>query len=176
MKIKLFMFSLIAVTMVRATPPVEAGKAIFTARCAACHNVNKVIVGPALADVDKRHTIEWIVNFVHSSQSVIKGGDKAAVELFNKFNHIQMPDHPDLTADNIKNIVEYIKSESVAAAVEKAPFAKPTQLQTAYKPLSLHDNYGFFIAYLIVVALLVVGLLFAVEVKIFERRMNEKVK
>ena len=175
MKIRFFILFLIATTVVRATPPVEDGKAIFTARCASCHNVNKVIVGPALGGVDKRHSIEWIVNFVHSSQTVIKGGDKAATELFDKFNHIQMPDHPDLTADNIKNVVEYIKSESSStASAAKAPFAKPTKLQTAYKPLSLHDDYGFFLAYLVIVALLIVGLLFFVQVKAIERNMHSE--
>jgi len=93
-----------------AAPPIAEGKAIFSTRCAGCHNVNKVVTGPALAGVDQRHSIDWIINFVHSSQTVIKGGDEKAVALFEKFNKIPMPDHPDLTAGNIKSIVEYIKS------------------------------------------------------------------
>lgn len=73
-----------------ANPLAEAGRALFTNRCAACHNVNKTLTGPALAGVDGRHTIEWIINFVHSSQTVIKSGDKEAVTLFEKFNKITM--------------------------------------------------------------------------------------
>ena len=172
MKLKLFILALVAVTFVRATPPLEEGKTIFAARCASCHNINKVVVGPALANVHERHSIDWIVNFVHSPQTLIKNGDKAAVALFNQFNHIQMPDHPDLTADNIKNIVEYIKSESTAAPADAAPFVKPLQVYTAYQPLSIH-NYGFFIGYLFVVALLIAGLLIAVQVKSFERKMQK---
>jgi len=52
-----------------ADPPVNEGKVIFNSRCASCHNVNKILTGPALAGVDQRYSIDWIVNFVHSSQA-----------------------------------------------------------------------------------------------------------
>ncbi|WP_162944668.1 cytochrome c [Flavisolibacter nicotianae] len=157
-----------------AAPPVEEGKTIFSARCAGCHNINKVLTGPALAGVDKRRTIDWIVNFVHSSQTVIKKGDATAVELFNKFNHIPMPDHPDLSADNIKNIVEYIKSEATGSNPEKAPFARPSQLRPSYKPLTF-ANYGFFLSYIALVCLLIGVLIFAVQLKQYQRSAKEKV-
>jgi cytochrome c551/c552 len=89
-----------------ANPTPEKGKAIFTTRCAGCHNVNKTLTGPLLAGVDQRRSIEWIIDFVHSSQTMVKSGDKNAVALFEQFNRIPMPDHPDLTDDHIKSIVE----------------------------------------------------------------------
>src|SRR5215218_5164221 len=110
MKPKLFLSVLVIMISLYASanPPVEEGKAIFTTRCASCHNVNKMVVGPALAGVDQRHSIDWIVNFVQSSQTVIRSGDEKATALFAKFNNIQMPDHKDLTAENIKSVVEVI--------------------------------------------------------------------
>ena len=170
MKSKFLFLALLAATLVKAAPPVEEGKTIFTSRCAGCHNINKVMTGPALAGVDKRRTIDWIVNFVHSPGKVIKAGDPAAVALFNQF-HIQMPDHPDLTADNIKNVVEYIKTEASAAPAgdTKAPFAKPAQLRPNYKPLTL-ANTGFFITYFALVGLLIAVLLFAVQLKSYQRQ------
>src|SRR5687767_9005656 len=92
--------------------PIEEGKAIFSSRCASCHNINKDLTGPALAGVSDRRTIEWITSFIKSSQTMVKSGDKDAVALFEKFNKIPMPDHLDLTDDNIKSIVAYIKSAS----------------------------------------------------------------
>lgn len=151
--------------------PIEEGKAIFTARCSGCHNVNKLVTGPALAGVDQRRSIDWIIKFVHSSQTVVKSGDPYAVALFEKFNKIPMPDHPDLTADNIKSIVEYIKSEA-SAADTKAPFAKPDQLHLNYFPLSITANYYFFIGYFALLTLLVSALLLLVEVKSVARNKN----
>lgn len=145
--------------LVHAAPPDE-GKVIFTARCASCHNVNKRMTGPALAGVDQRRSIDWIIRFVHSSKTVIASGDTAAVGLFEKFNRVAMPEHPDLTEAQIKSIVDYIKVEA-KNGVTAAPFEKPTRKPDGYLPLSIHD-YPFFGVYLFAVACLVGVLLFCV--------------
>lgn len=170
MKIKsliIFAFGLvISGGNVNANPdlPVE-GKTIFTSRCTACHSVNKTLTGPALAGVDKRRSTEWIINFVHSSQSMVKKGDKDAVALYEKFSKIAMPDHPDLTDENIKSIVEFIKSESRSAVNENTALAKPMERKPNYVPLSIEKDWGFFLSFLGSVIMLIAALLFAVHVK-----------
>ncbi|HVY73248.1 MAG TPA: cytochrome c [Puia sp.] len=154
-----------------AAPPVDAGKTIFASRCAGCHNVNKIVTGPALAGVSDRRPIDWIIKFVHSSQTVIKGGDPYAVALYEKFNKIPMPDHPDLSDDDIRGIVEYIKSAVVAPA-EKPSF-RPERIHPAYQPLSI-ANYGFMAAYLGLVLVLIGALLALVKIKAIERGRIEK--
>ena len=148
----------------------EEGKALFTNRCAACHNVNKTLTGPALAGVDQRHSIAWITTFVRSSQTVIKSGDKEAVALFEKFNKITMPDHSDLTEGDIKGIVEYIKLETKSVATDAAPFYEPGKRHPDYKPLSV-DNYGYFLSFLALVLVLVGSLLALVKVKSLQRKL-----
>lgn len=170
-RITLFLLALVASLQLWAAPPVEEGKTIFSTRCAGCHNVNKVITGPALAGVEQRRSMDWIINFVHSSQSLVQKGDKDAIAVYEKFNKIPMPDHKDLSSDNIKSIVEYIKSEAKVGGEDKAPFKKPGKLRPNYTPVSI-TNYGFFIGYLSVVSLLIIGLLFAVQVKSIERKLK----
>lgn len=79
-----------------------------------------------------------------------------------------MPDHADLTAENIKSIVAYIKSES-SSSIDKPPFTKPEKLHPAYTPVSVY-NYGFFISFLLGIGLLIAVMLFAVQVKSMERK------
>ena len=174
LKITFLFFSLLSVATLIAAPPVEEGKAIFASRCAACHNVNKTLTGPALAGVDQRRSIDWIINFVHSSQKMVKSGDKDAVALFTKFNNIPMPDHSDLSAAQIKNVVEYIKTEAKPVEETKAPFAIPSKLRPNYTPLSI-KNYGFFLSWFAIIALLIGVLLFAVQLKEYERKVANKV-
>lgn len=146
-------------------PPLEKGKEIFSLRCAACHNVNKELTGPALAGVDERRSMSWIISFVRSSQSLVKNGDKDAISVFEKFNKIPMPDHADLTEESIKDIIAYIKSEAKPEVAVTAPFKKPGKLQPNYLPLSIKKDYAFLISFIVLVALLIGVLLFAVHVR-----------
>lgn len=136
MKFRLSLFaSLILIShsfaSAQAQASADAGKAVFTARCTACHGIGKQVVGPDLKDVENLRSEQWIINFVHSSQTVIKSGDTAAVALFGEFNKTIMPDHKDLNDNDIKNIIAYIKEQSekvaknagmAAQKIEKIPY------------------------------------------------------
>ena len=109
-----------------AGPDSLAGKALFQKNCTSCHAVQTRVIGPALRNVFDLHSEAWIIKFVRSSQTVIKSGDTSAVNLFAQYNKTVMPDHPDLSDQDIKNIISYIRNESknviaqlpVTAAVE----------------------------------------------------------
>ena len=170
MKLKLIMYlalglSMIALEANAAPDPPKDGKLIFNSRCAACHNVNQVLTGPALAGVHDRRTMDWIVNFVRSSKTMVEKGDKDAVAIYEKFNKIPMPDHPDLTEENIKSIVEFIKSEAKPVGEENVPFAKPSDRKKNYTPVSLKNNFWPLLGMLVSVLLLIATLLFAAKVK-----------
>jgi cytochrome c551/c552 len=170
-KIMISIFILLAGCAIFSFTPVNEGKTIFSSRCASCHNVNKVVVGPALAGVTDRHSEEWIIKFVHSSQSVIIGGDTAAVRLYEKFNKIPMPDHPDLTAENIQGILAYIKSETKAFVPD--PSFRPEKVHPKYTPIT---NLNFFAAYLGLVILMAVSFVALVKVKEIQRnKMDDTV-
>jgi len=151
----------------------EKGKTIFTTRCTSCHNVNAKVVGPALANVDQRQTTDWIISFIHSRKTMIEKKDKDAVALYNQFNQIVMPDHSDLSSDDIRSVLSYIKSETKSVATSEAPFAKPGKLVPNYLPLSFTKNAGFFISYLAAVFVLVFLLIFAVNIKDAQRKHSD---
>jgi len=170
-KTKLVLVATLLITTLStiAAPPAEEGKAIFTSRCTGCHNVNKMVVGPALAGVDQRRPIDWIINFVHSSQKVVKSGDPYAVALFNKFNKIQMPDHPDLTADNIKSVVEYIKVEAKAA--NQKPAVQPETKQPNLITMIL-SNSALIATFSVLLLLLFASIVLLLKVQQMQRSKN----
>jgi cytochrome c551/c552 len=159
--------ALLITNSVFSTPPLDDGKLIFTSRCASCHNVNKVIVGPALAGVSERHSQDWIIQFVHSSQTVIKGGDKTATDLYDKFNKVPMPDHPDLSTDNIKSILAYIRAETKKPS--EAISFRPDKVHPAYTPI-LITNWQFFSGYMVLVLMLAAAMILLVRVKEIQRK------
>lgn len=166
---------LIVTLSLSANPPeTEEGKTIFTTRCAACHSINKILTGPALAGIGKRRSMDWIISFIQSSQSMVKGGDPDAVTLFEKFNKVPMPDHADLTPEKIKSVVDYIQSQSQPGVDEKKSIGKKMTKKINYLPLSFKANYPFFIGYVAVVLMLILALLFAVQSSSFQKRMRGK--
>lgn len=164
------MLLMIGANLRAATPSEEEGKEIFKNRCSGCHNVNKQVLGPALAKVYDRRSLDWIKKFVQSSQTVIKSGDKEAVEVFEKFNQTPMPDHRDITDVQVESIVAYIKSQEAAP---KVIVDRPESRVPAYMPLALTD-YGYITGFVGVVLLLILVLLLAVSVKNVEREIKKK--
>ncbi|MCP4573597.1 MAG: c-type cytochrome [bacterium] len=107
----------------------ESGEAIFNRICKACHTVGQgKLVGPDLAGVSQRRSVEWIIPFVQSSQTVIKSGDPDAAAMFEQFNKLIMPDNP-LSRSEVMTVIRYIE----AAAGDPAAVSEvlPTPLETA---------------------------------------------
>ena len=92
---------------------INAGKALFKTNCASCHNRNMKddLTGPALggveerwADYDQADLYSWIRN----SQALIQAGHPKANEIYNQWNKVAMTAFPNLTDDDIGNILSYI--------------------------------------------------------------------
>ncbi|MFC5681697.1 c-type cytochrome [Flavobacterium sp. MAHUQ-51] len=99
------------------------GKALFNANCAACHKLDAKSTGPALRGVADKHDKEWIYKWVHNSSDMIKSGDPAAVKLFNENNKAVMTSFPQLSNEDIDNILAYTsepKAEPAAGAATGA--------------------------------------------------------
>lgn len=136
----------------------QRGKQLFQQNCAQCHNPLRDATGPAL--YGKENEVpggrKWIYNWVHNSSAVIASGDKYAVNLFNQWNHVQMPPFPQLTNQDIDDILDYIKQvgdEAKQAAA--APAAGGQQGATAAAPASNNNLlYGIITLVLAIVALI----------------------
>ncbi len=89
------------------------GEELFQRTCIACHTINGGrLVGPDLANIQNRRDEAWIIDFVQSSSTLIASGDPVAVELFEDYNNLVMPDHP-LSDDEVLAIIHFIASTSL---------------------------------------------------------------
>lgn len=98
----------------------QDGKTIYEGRCASCHKIsNQDLVGPGLANVNKRRDEEYLIKFIRNSQKLINSGNELAKKVYNEYNQTIMPSHEDLSDEEILNVLDYIKQESKGIAEEK---------------------------------------------------------
>lgn len=92
------------------------GEQLFKVNCTQCHSTgDNIVIGPGLKDIHKRRNEAWLIKWIRNSGEVIKSGDAYAVAIYEKFNKTAMTPF-NLTDDEIKSILAYIKAEG-----EKAP-------------------------------------------------------
>lgn len=101
------------------------GKSLFNANCAACHQLDKKMTGPALRNVEARLADEqgldkaWINAWIRNSAGVIKSGDAYANKIYNEYGGAAMTAFPQLSDEDLDNILAYtaeVKAEAPAAA------------------------------------------------------------
>lgn len=92
---------------------IQEGEQLFTSNCVACHSLgNDRLIGPGLAGITERRSEEWLIPWIKNSQKVIESGDEYAVKLYNEYNKVPMPSYTNLTDDQIRGILAYIKKNS----------------------------------------------------------------
>lgn len=93
---------------------VAKGKQLFNSQCAACHKLDTDMTGPALRHVTDRHSTEWLHKWIKNSAELIKSGDAEAVKIFNDWNKVPMNAFPNLSDEDIDNILAYTSEEKAA--------------------------------------------------------------
>jgi mono/diheme cytochrome c family protein len=153
------LFALAALHFNIAFADVAEGEKLFNANCVSCHAINEKIVGPALKDVHTRREEKWLISWIKNSQKMIKSGDPIAVQLNTEYNGLVMTSFEQLSDDNIKSIIEYVKQQSAAPA---APAVAATGTGSApavsAESQSIYNDTTFIALALMAVILLVVVL------------------
>ncbi len=100
--------------------PVQ-GKSLFNTNCAACHQLDKKLTGPALRGVEARLNDkqgldrEWISEWIRNSAAVLKSGDAYATKIYAEYNNTAMTAMPQLSDEDINNILAYTATEKASA-------------------------------------------------------------
>ncbi|CDF77933.1 cytochrome c class I [Formosa agariphila KMM 3901] len=98
------------------------GKALFNSNCAACHQLDKKMTGPALRNIETRLSEEagvdkeWLHSWIRNSSGLIKSGDEYANKIFNEYNGVPMTAFPQLSDEDLDNILAYTAEEKAAPA------------------------------------------------------------
>ena len=109
------------------------GKSLFNANCAACHQLDKKMTGPALRNVETRLSEEqgldreWLYTWIRNSSGLIKSGDAYANKIYNEYGGAAMTAFPQLSDEDLNNVLAYTALEKKAPAVSAAAVAQTTE-------------------------------------------------
>jgi mono/diheme cytochrome c family protein len=104
------------------------GKQLFTVNCSPCHTLGQgEMIGPDLDGIMDRRDRDWLIRFIRSSQTLIKNGDQLAVEVFEAYNKMIMPDQSGLSGAQIDAILAYIDDQYPLK--EETVFANQTEMR-----------------------------------------------
>ncbi len=94
-------------------PDIKAGETIFKNLCASCHNRNMKdkLTGPALGGTEDRwasYPKEDLYKWIRNSSGMIASGHPKANELWNEWKPTVMTAFPNLSDQDIENVLLYI--------------------------------------------------------------------
>ncbi|THD69010.1 c-type cytochrome [Robertkochia marina] len=98
-----------------------AGKSLFNTYCAACHNLDRNMTGPALRGVGDKYEQEWLYEWIKNSQALIKSGDAQAVAIWEEYQPSVMTAFPQLSNEDIDNIIAYTMQPKEEPKVAEVP-------------------------------------------------------
>ncbi len=106
----------------------ENGKKLYNANCAACHKLDARFVGPPLKGISEKRTKEWLVAWIKDNAALRASGDADAIAIFEEYNKITMTPYPNLSDQDIEDILAYTDDKPVEKAVEDKGVATAASL------------------------------------------------
>ena len=135
---------------------VQAGKNLFNANCAACHQLNRKAVGPAVRGVTEKYDRDWLYSWIKNGTQMIKDGDPQAVAIWEEYNRAIMTNYPQFSNEQIDNILAYTNYTPPAPAV-----AVSTSAETVSQGSDISVN--IILAVTIVIFTILIVMLFLVQ-------------
>jgi len=147
-----------------------AGAAIFKQKCTACHGIEKAVVGPALKGIDTKYEEAWLLKWIKNAPAFIASGDALAVKA-SEYSPAMMSAFPELSDDDIKNIIAYVKVGDAKPAAD--PNAAQAGTGGTAAPEGVSNFMLFGLLAVIIIAFLVILVLNKV-IQTLERVMLQK--
>ena len=85
----------------------KEGRKIYKSLCASCHKLDKKLIGPALGGVEQRRENDWLKAWIKNNAEFRATGDADAIAIFEEYNGSVMSAFPQLTDQQIDDILYY---------------------------------------------------------------------
>ncbi|RYY06541.1 MAG: cytochrome c, partial [Sphingobacteriaceae bacterium] len=152
----LFIASFVVLSNVAYAQDPAKGEALYKSNnCGSCHKIDVRMTGPALgptiaSEPDEAYLVKWIQN----NQALIAAKNPKALTIYNQFNQSQMSVFTNLSDQDVKDILGYVKAEW--KKVEDAKKAAPAGATGAVADSGPSSTMVFGLIGVIVIAFLII--------------------
>lgn len=140
----------------------KEGLSLFEGNCSACHAMNKVVVGPALAGVTERREKDWLIAWIKNPKAMVDSGDPIAVELYNEYKPQMMNAFASLSDKQIGSILGYIEAY-VPPALPVSVDLPPGVTENPDGGTPINWILGAFIIVLGIIIILLISLILSIK-------------
>ena len=137
-------------------PKVAEGKKLFKTNCAACHKLDKKLVGPPLKGITEKRETAWLHKWIKDNNALRASGDALAKQVFEENNKMPMTTFPQLKDSDIDKILAYLTVGDVKKAVAGTKNATKTNTKKSAKAKS-SSSWTDWVVILAILALLFIA-------------------
>ena len=112
-KLALAFLFLISISLSAQEGDAINGKKLYKANCAACHKLDKKLVGPPLKGISDKRERKWLHAWIKDNAALRKSGDALAKKVFEENNKMPMTPYPQLSEKDIDDILAYTDDKPV---------------------------------------------------------------
>ncbi|MEN8137105.1 MAG: c-type cytochrome [Bacteroidota bacterium] len=146
------------------------GKTLFNANCAACHKLEQRLIGPPLKGVAANRDQKWLQDWIRNSAALIESGDADAVAIFEEYNKVPMTPFPNLSDQDIADIMAYADADPAIFEEKKAEEAV-AETETVEK---VKDYYAEVLIGIIFIVILLTVILFRLKSTLLQINRTEQ--
>lgn len=156
------------------------GYSLFESNCVACHQMDSQFVGPPLRNVLQRVQdeggvgVEWLHAWIRDNAALRESGDEYAIHLYEEFNQMPMTPFPNLSDQDIDDIIAYTSDPEGGKEAFDQARAEAEQASVAAVPQKKSDNRGVITGAVITGFVILILLLIWVFYKVKELKRLER--
>jgi len=128
-------------------PKVAIGKKLFQTNCAACHKLDKKLIGPPLGQMADQRSDEWLKSWIKDNNALRASGDQDAIDIFNEYNGMPMTTFPQLSDEDIDAIIAY----TTVGDVQKAATTDIAETDAIAQPKSSGNWMSYVVIFVILI-------------------------
>ncbi len=153
-----------------------AGKKLFNANCASCHKLDRKLIGPPLRNIAQQRSLAWLHKWIRNNAALRDSGDRDALAIFEEYKGQIMTAFPQLSDQQIDDILAYTSQPAAQPKAVTAASAAPTSGTAASNTGISTKAFNLILLAIIALLLVIIILMTRVLKMVYEMKYEDRLR